>query len=149
MAPHAPLSKIPVAKFKWREESTRNEAKIKQWFGRESHLNYLVDLGESGQGVVDCDVKPECDGRLSYSIWLTSVGLGPTPCSYYITTPSGGAHVYYEVDDPRDFRNSVRKLGVGIDTRGLGGYVVGGGQPPTKRSLLAPRCSIRFQARSC
>lgn len=47
------------------------------------------------------------------------------PETYTVLTPTGGRHLYYRVDKP--LRNSVGRLGPGIDTRSGGGYVVGAG----------------------
>ena len=39
----------------------------------------------------------------------------------------GGLHFYFEAEPSMPVRNSVNKLGQGIDIRGYGGYVVGPG----------------------
>jgi len=47
------------------------------------------------------------------------------PKTFTQHTPTGGKHLLYYCSRP--VRNSAKKIGAGIDTRGIGGYVVGAG----------------------
>ena len=49
---------------------------------------------------------------------------GPLPATVTTRTGSGGWHLYFALPEGRTIRNSVRRLGPGLDTRALGGYVV-------------------------
>ena len=48
------------------------------------------------------------------------------PRTFTVRTPSGGLHLYFTAPD-KSLGNTVGKLGRQIDTRGVGGYVVGPG----------------------
>ena len=48
-------------------------------------------------------------------------------CTYSVSTPSGGAHLYFRLPLGVRVKNSQGKLAVGVDVRGFGGYVVAGG----------------------
>lgn len=50
----------------------------------------------------------------------------PLPKTISVRTGSGGLHFYFQFPGP-DYRNTAGALGVGLDTRGDGGYVVGAG----------------------
>jgi hypothetical protein len=51
----------------------------------------------------------------------------PWPCTYSVTTPSGGAHLYFRAPEGSGIRNSAGMLGPLVDVRAQGGYVVGAG----------------------
>jgi hypothetical protein len=48
------------------------------------------------------------------------------PRTFSVATPSGGRHLYFSPGTP-SLRNTAGKLGKHIDTRGIGGYIVGPG----------------------
>ena len=50
--------------------------------------------------------------------------LGALPDTVEQATPRGGSHKLFKWDQNRPVRNSVSKLGPGIDTRGAGGYII-------------------------
>jgi hypothetical protein len=76
---------------------------------------------------VDCDVKPDIDGRLNYIDFLENHGLDPNLETFMVQTPSGGMHLYYRPPEDKPLGNTAGKLAPGIDTRSSGGYVVGPG----------------------
>jgi putative DNA primase/helicase len=49
---------------------------------------------------------------------------GALPPTVTSLTGSGGWHLFFGLPSGRTVRNSVRRLGLGLDTRGLGGYVI-------------------------
>jgi hypothetical protein len=53
-----------------------------------------------------------------------SAELAPT---FTVATPSGGEHHYYTVEPDASAPSTVARLGPHVDTRGVGGYVVGPG----------------------
>lgn len=85
--------------------------------------------------------------------------LGALPDTFAVKTVRGGYHYYFRAPEGSQFGNTIEKLGPGLDTRGLNGYVVGPGSegytvvcdapiadlPPTLASRLnlapAPRAS--------
>lgn len=82
----------------------------------------LVTGGREGLLVIDVDVKNGAKGHETMAFLEAENGFfGRTMC---VETPTGGWHYYL-----RGFRskNSVNRLGPGIDTRGEGGYVVAPG----------------------
>lgn len=72
--------------------------------------------------VVDVDTKGGKPGMQSLEA-LKDLGLDTS--TYTVRTASGGLHLYYRSDAP--VKNSVSKIGHGIDVRGIGGFVVGAG----------------------
>ena len=53
--------------------------------------------------------------------------LGPLPETYKVKTRAGGIQYYFEYPEGYDLRNTAGRLGVGIDIRGNGGYVIAPG----------------------
>ena len=49
------------------------------------------------------------------------------PATYVQSTPNGGQHWVYKLSDGVEVRNSVEKIGRGVDVRGAGGHLVGAG----------------------
>ncbi len=64
----------------------------------------------------------------SYVFWdlIKSLKI-PWEPTRQVRTPSGGVHLYYKPPPGAFLRNSVGRLGPGVDTRAIGGYVVGPG----------------------
>jgi hypothetical protein len=69
--------------------------------------------------IVDLDVKDARNGIGNY------LALGGEIDGLVVRTPSGGLHVY--LSTPRDTKNTIGEIAVGIDTRGSGGYGVAPG----------------------
>jgi putative DNA primase/helicase len=70
--------------------------------------------------VIDLDVGP---GGLE--AWAMLVAEHPPlPPTVTVETPSGGRHYYWRLPACAEIRNSVGKIGPGIDVRGEGGIVV-------------------------
>jgi predicted P-loop ATPase len=96
---------------------------------------YGVPTGSrNGFFVVDVDVKEAAEGRPGEDGLTTLEGLakaagGEIPDTTVVATPTGGFHFYFSLPPDTVIRNSVRKLGPGIDVRGEGGFVVGPGSP--------------------
>lgn len=112
--PLSPGTKIPATPSGVKDATT-DEAQIRTWWA----FDYGIGLAcGDGLFVVDVDAKAGFD-----SSEAARVALG-LPETYTVATRNGGWHLYYRGDGP----NSVGKLLPGIDTRGLGGYVVA---PPT------------------
>jgi RecA-family ATPase len=110
----------------WTERSTRNPDTIKGWwipdFGAEHNYNIGIDCGKSGILVVDVDCKNNQPGKENYEKLEKEKGFGKD--LYTVHTPSGGLHLYYRNSD---FKNTASSVAVGIDTRGIGGYVLAAG----------------------
>lgn len=110
----------------WQDAATTQEGKIRQWFdGRD----YNVGISTSRFGedkalvVVDVDTKEGKHGDESLlQLELSGCEL---PVTLEHSTPSGGRHIIYLADEP--LRQGVDVLGVGLDIRSRGGYIVGPG----------------------
>jgi len=77
--------------------------------------------------VIDCDTQPGKDRAqwrlLGVEVEVVGHRLRRTFSAH---TPSGGLHLYFTAPD-QPLGNTAGKLGLAIDTRGDGGYVVGPG----------------------
>jgi hypothetical protein len=113
--------------------ATRERAIIVEEFTRNPFANIGVSYWMSGHCIVDIDVKNDVDGLAS--LRALEAEHGPLPPTLTFRTASGGLH--YVFHDPDGLiRNTAKRLGLGIDTRGEGGYGVGpgsvvGGKPYT------------------
>jgi hypothetical protein len=85
--------------------------------------------------VVDLDRKRGCDG---FKDFRQLEGCDPCDVETPIaTTPSGGLHLYYAADG-LTFRNSVKKIGPGVDIRADGLYVIAPGYKNGREWLRLP-----------
>jgi KaiC/GvpD/RAD55 family RecA-like ATPase len=122
--PIRPGTKEPALSGDWRSHATADPAQIEAW--RDAGYDLGVDCGASGLLVVDVD---GAEG-------LSTAAEMDLPPTYTVRTPRGGKHLYYAGDGP----TSVQKLGVKVDTRGQGGYVVWeapGYEPIDERTVAA------------
>lgn len=76
----------------------------------------------TGNGILVLDV----DGDEGV---LTLTELGPLPRTRSVRTGTG-YHFYFRAEGV-DLKNTARKLGAGLDTRGTGGYVIAAGTHPS------------------
>ncbi len=95
----------------WKEDAKIAEAAAKNW-SEEAH--WAMPTG-NGLLVIDVDTKNGGNEEEVYA-------LGFPRGTFRVQTPSGGCHLYYK-DHGLNLRNSVQKLGKGIDVRSDGGYV--------------------------
>lgn len=114
----------------WPERATADPEIIREWWtGEYAACGVGIATGpESGIWVLDIDVK-DADGfrtlrDLTYAHDQTSAVFSRTMT---VRTPSGGAHVYFRWDEASaaegGVRNSTKRLGPGLDVRGIRGYV--------------------------
>ena len=120
--PLVPGEKLPDTKNGCLD-ATQDEEQIRQWWRRRPLPNVGVATGHGGLVVLDVDHKDGRDGPASLK--LLEQRLGELPLTRTVVTPSGGTHYYLLGGD--DIRNSADALAIGIDVRGVGGYVVGPG----------------------
>lgn len=96
-------------------DATLDLGQIDAWAALEDY-NWAIVPESAGLAVVDQEAKD--DGPLT---WENLQALhGRAPDTYTVQTPSGGLHYHYA----GSISSTVRKLGRGIDTRGVGGYVL-------------------------
>lgn len=126
--PIMPGEKSPPAMEGWQDEATRDLEKIKSWWRQNSRFNIGISTSKfNGEGeallAVDVDNKGSKDG----SGEIVKLELQGFEFSETFTqiTPTGGKHLIYKVKDA--VKQGVDKLGVGLDIRSKGGYLVGSG----------------------
>ncbi len=114
--PLAPYSKIPAKGSHGVSDATTDPDVITSWYKACPSANYGVNCGKSGLIVIDADLyKDGCKAAVA----ALDFDYG-FPETFTVQTPGGGTHWYFSGSG----RNSVEKLGRGIDSRGTGGYVV-------------------------
>ncbi|ACU37616.1 bifunctional DNA primase/polymerase [Actinosynnema mirum] len=113
--PLRPGGKAPVLRD-WDRRATADPDRVRAWWAR-APFNVGIACRGAGLLVVDLDVP---GGREVFE------GLGSSPVTYRVGTPSGGEHRYFRAPPVR-LGNSAGRLGPRVDTRGVGGYVVAAG----------------------
>jgi phage/plasmid-associated DNA primase len=114
-----PNSKMP-AENAWQKLVDRTDEELRAAF--EAAPAGGIGTVTHGFVVVDLDVREDKNGIESLK------ALPPLPPTRTSITPSNGQHLFFRVPAGVEIRNSVSKLGPGIDIRGTGGQVV---LPPT------------------
>jgi Bifunctional DNA primase/polymerase, N-terminal len=130
--PCTPGAKRPVLRGNWQELATTDPGAVRRWWHRAPY-NIGIACGPSGLIVLDLDVacQPHTDGAAGSGggvlAALCERHRQPYPLpTYAVSTPSGGAHLYY-TSAGMPVRNSAGRLGPLVDVRAAGGYVVGAG----------------------
>ncbi|MEI2299180.1 bifunctional DNA primase/polymerase [Ensifer sp. MJa1] len=104
--------------------ATTDEATIRAWWAKWPMAMIGLPTGEpSGLIVIDIDMKGEIDGEKSWNDLMVKHRAAP-PITREIHTPSGGRHLTFRHPGNVKIRNSAGKLGLGLDVRGDGGYVI-------------------------
>jgi putative DNA primase/helicase len=106
-------------KVPWREYSSNDSGQIKQWWSQWPSANIGIDCEKSRLTVADLDIEPDCDGRETWRDLCQKHDNTITSI-----TGSGGQHILFRTPDGVEIRNSARKLGLGVDVRANGGYIV-------------------------
>jgi hypothetical protein len=101
------------------KDATKDPEQIARWWRKWPRANIGIATGQiSGIVVMDVDFKNGGDAGLGALVER----IGDLPDTYMVRTGNGW-HFYF-AGDVGDIRNSVHKLGEGLDVRGAGGYVV-------------------------
>lgn len=126
MFPLPERCKIPHKDFKWKELASIDPNTIRNWWRESPNGNIACACGPSGLLVSDLDVRENKDGPdVWHNLKIEHVfSDDKTPMSL---TPQGGQHVFYDQGN-LGLKNTTSRpgkgLGEGIDTRGVGGYVL-------------------------
>ncbi len=115
-------------RVRWSTEATNDEDQVKQlWDPVRGHPNDSVGVatGEKS-GVWVLDVDPKNGGHNSLAELEKQHGKLPRTIS--VLTGSGGLHIYFAYPGS-GYRSTAGVVGIGLDTRGDGGFVVGPGSP--------------------
>ena len=104
------------------KDATTNTDQIDLWWDRNPSYNIGIATGQpSGLLVIDIDMHGQHNGISAW--WEITAGKDLEQwATYWVTTPSGGWHLYYATTS--DVKNTSGILAPGIDTRGTGGYVI-------------------------
>ncbi|WP_432092294.1 bifunctional DNA primase/polymerase [Streptomyces sp. bgisy100] len=136
--PLVPGGKRPAIRS-WEPRATDDARRISACWTA-GRYNLGIAAGPSRLVIIDLDV-PKHDRDLPPAGTPAAVGCGadmlavlaedrrqPFPGdTYTVRTPTGGAHLYFEAPEGPELRNTAGTLGWKIDTRAVGGYVVGAG----------------------
>jgi hypothetical protein len=150
--PLRPGDKRPLPHFKhWEQRATRDPDLVYLWWLKAPY-NIGVATGPSQLLVVDCDTArglmppPQWSparGGLDVLRQLAAEARVSFPHTMAVRTPSGGIHFYFQAPGDHHLGNSAGRLGWHIDTRGIGGYVVGPGSVCSGRLyVVADRAPI-------
>jgi Bifunctional DNA primase/polymerase, N-terminal len=133
--PCVPSGKRPALRGNWQELATADEVQVCAWWGRAPY-NVGIACGPSGLVVIDLDVPHGAQSREPATAPASGTEALAALCdrhgqpyplpTYAVDAPSGGCHLYYAAPAGR-VRNSAGQLGVLIDVRAGGGYVIGNG----------------------
>lgn len=105
---------------RWRDVATRDAAEITRLWRRWPEASIGVATG-APSGVVVIDL----DGDQGIRQWdRLCVKIGGHPTTIEAVTGGGGRHLYFARPEHHEIRNSVRRLGPGVDVRSDGGYVL-------------------------
>lgn len=116
------VTKRPIAKG-WQ---TLNLDTAREQFRRAPNAMIGLDCERHGWVVVDCDNKNGKTGSAVFRELCVRHGipLAGVPC---VRTPSGGEHFFFGAVDGMRVKSTIDKLGLGIDTRAVGGLVIAAG----------------------
>jgi putative DNA primase/helicase len=102
--------------------ATTDAAPIRKWWYRWPNAAVGIACGASCLAAIDVDVKDGKPGLESWRDLLEEHGQALAD-SLVSETPSGGLHIIYQQSKP-PIGNTESRLAPGIDTRGVGGYIV-------------------------
>jgi hypothetical protein len=116
---------------RWRDEATTDLIQILTWWKDLSPEAMGIPTGPTSEfWVLDIDGEAsEASGK------ALEIQHGSLPATVEQRTGGGGRHLFFAwpTDGEMLIRNSVRKLGPGLDVRGEGGYVI---VPPSLYSTI-------------
>jgi Bifunctional DNA primase/polymerase, N-terminal len=126
--PLRPGTKVPALGRGWQHRATRDPERIRWWWHR-SPFNIGVLTGR-GLLVVDLDapkVRHQPHGRLTLLVLARELDVHVPRGTRTVLTAGGGQHLYFRLPAGVVLPNTAGALGVHVDTRADGGYVVGPG----------------------
>jgi putative DNA primase/helicase len=104
----------------WPKLATCDLRIIERWSQEHEGCNWAVAAGRQS-GVFVLDVDGEAGRR---SLAALESQYGPLPVTLTAITGGGGEHRYFQYPVGCEVRNSVSKLGVGLDLRSTGGCAI-------------------------
>ena len=128
IVPIQPGKKHPAMKA-WQNAATRNADTIRNWWtGLYRNHGIGIATGYDGLFVIDLDMHGDTNG---IQTWIDLCDQHPelNMDTVMAVTGTGGMHIYFRAPEGTEIRNDAgRRLGPGIDIRGIGGQVLA---PPT------------------
>lgn len=115
--------KIPAIE-KWQLRATTDADQIVKWWTNRPNNNVGICTTRFRDGhllVLDADAKDDGPATVA-DLEFVYEGFTQTR---RVATPSGGFHLYYTSDKP--LSTTAKRVGPGVDTRGVNGYVVAPG----------------------
>lgn len=94
-------------------DASADLAQIDAWWTENPNYNIGLVPEDAGWCVIDIDPGGEAS-------WVEALDEGGYDPTYEVQTPRGGRHLYFAGSLP----STASKLGVHVDTRGVGGYVL-------------------------
>lgn len=125
-----PGAKEPLTNHGFKDAATDPEL-IQRWWRENPEANVAIATGaDSGVIVVDVDMDIEKAKDGETALAALQAKHGKLPPTLTVRTPRGGRHLYFQHPggDVR-VQCSTDKLGIGLDVRGDGGYVIA---PPSR-----------------
>jgi putative DNA primase/helicase len=110
------------------KDATVDEKTIRDWYRREPNVNWAIALG-SVSGLIVVDIDPRHGG--DESLRDLEARHGPLPLTPRVFTGGGGTHLFF-AHPGGIVKNSSSKIGIGIDLKADGGYVVA---PPSMHMM--------------
>ncbi|MGX1778342.1 bifunctional DNA primase/polymerase [Nocardia brasiliensis] len=109
----------------WPLYATIDTDQIRNWWSGQRRHNIAVATGPSNLHVIDIDGTGH-DGKHLTALRSGLSVLEPLPATLTVRTPHG-LHLYFNVPPPSRLRCTVARLAPGVDSRGVGGYIVAAG----------------------
>jgi hypothetical protein len=107
----------------WALGCDHDEGLLRRWWRRWPSANLAAPMGK-GSGLLVLDVDPDRGGEAALAQFERS--CGPAPRTARARIGGGGLHLYlrYPSEAKVAVRNSAGYLGLGLDVRDEGGYVI-------------------------
>lgn len=102
------------------KDATTNPEIINGWWSKEDY-NPAICPEDAGWAVIDPDCKHGKRGLETWDNLCREFGKQETTC---VRTPTGGRHFYFRGSIASTTGTTTRGLGLDVDTRGQGGYVL-------------------------
>lgn len=105
--------------LEWQKAATTDEKQIKDWWQKWQAANIGIATGK-GSNVIVLDVDANKGGNESFQALFKDLDFPET-----LTAQTGnGYHLFFETVEGFEIKNSVVKIGEGLDIRGENGFVV-------------------------
>lgn len=122
--PLRPGGKVPVLRD-WDRRATVDPAQVRAWWARRP---YNIGISCRGAGLLVVDLDPgRPHGCQVLRELARAQGEDDPRETYAVATPGGGEHRYFLAPERPVLGNTVARLGVHVDTRGVGGFITAAG----------------------